>query len=172
MPENITHEKLINETIKKIGNVKSALILSAEGARRNKKKARKISAIAGALIAVVGLTLARVSAFDTAIPGTGIPIREALSYLSALLGATVTFVNERFDPAKLREREVALGDLIHKFGLLQEDAMLNLVNSEAMNAETIKNLLDDLRNKEDALLEEAEEWKAGVRAIRESEDAA
>lgn len=147
-------------------------MLHLNGHDSERERQRKCQSLLAFLSQIVGITLARVSASARPIPGTEIPIREALGYISALLGAAVSFINERFDPAGLRRREVALGDLIYLLGKLEEDTILTLENSAHDNAIDLKTLLDDLRKREDAILEKAEEWKAGVRRIMESQDAA
>jgi len=167
-PQKSPKELQIDECTKKLERIKTALLIAAEAARRNKKKARTVSVITGILIALIGITLAKISTSGIVVPGTTLLLREALSYISALLGAIVTFVNERFDPAKLREKEVALGDVIYQFGRLEETLKHQPIIS--MTDKQFQKILDDFYKDENTLLEKAEAWKAGIRANREAKN--
>lgn len=158
----------INRHLVGIAEVRKEFLMSARGARRNKRMAKKVSIVLGALVAIVGVVLARVTISDVNLPYTSIPLREFLSYASAFLGAAITFINERFDAAKFREREVALGDLISKLRKIEEHAKLTLLSITAAGSSEAEKYLKELQGREDSLLDEAEELKAGVRVIFES----
>jgi hypothetical protein len=151
-----------------IAAVKREFLMSAGRARRNKRLAKKVSIVLGIMIAIVGIVLARVTDPNIHLPYTNIPLREFLSYASAFLGAAITFVNERFDPTKFREREVALGDSIYKLRGIEERAKLTLPRIASTDSCKAEEYLKELQTDEDILLEEAEELKAGVRVIFES----
>ena len=158
----------INRHLSGIAAVKNEFLTSATRARRNKRTAKKVSIALGALVAVVGVVLARVAGSAATLPLTDIPLREFLSYASAFLGAAITFVNERFDTAKFREREVAIGDIISDLRKIEEDAELTLPKIKDAGSDEAEEYLKVLQQKEDSVLEKAEGLKAGVRVIFES----
>jgi len=154
----------LNIRLKRIERAKTIVVRSSEQARRGKRSARATSIALGILITLVGIVLAQLPDGETFW-------RKTLSWVSAFAGALVGIISERADPAKLREREVALGDLSSQLGALLEDARLALPDIQTQGADAAKVFLEQLRTKEDALLEKAEEFRAGVRRFVESDSA-
>ena len=170
MEQNSVHRcvDLIKRHLRGIAAVKKECLMSAGHARRNKRSAKNISIVLGVLVTIVGVVLARGTNSTVNLPYTNIPFRELLSYASAFLGAAIALINQRFDPARFREREVALGDLISSLREIEEQAELKLPGITAGETSDAENFFRELQGKERSLLEDAEKLKAGVRVIFES----
>ena len=170
--EDSKFEKLRNDVMTehrmKLERIKNGLTHAAENACRKKKRARRVSVITGFLIALIGIILARGCVFTVPVPGTSIPVRELLCYISVFLGMMVIFVNGRYDPVELHKREIVLVDFIYKFACLQEDLKFKLINSTS--DEELNKRFAKLREDENALLKDAEKWQEDIRAIREMKE--